>query len=87
MLDQFEPWYFGVAFAFLFKYCTGMPDMPQWSERPRYRRAPDAPRIEVPLWVRVLARRVEGQLGRDWTFGYASWNYLFRMSVNLSRAR
>ena len=28
MLDQFEPWYFGVAFAFIFKYCTGMPDMP-----------------------------------------------------------
>ena len=27
MLDQFEPWYFGVAFAFCFKYCTGMPYM------------------------------------------------------------
>ena len=28
MIDEFEPWYFGVAFPFIFKYCTGMPDMP-----------------------------------------------------------
>ena len=28
MMNQFEPWYFGVAFAFCFKFCTGMPDMP-----------------------------------------------------------
>ena len=26
VLDQFEPWYFGVAFAYLFKCCTGLPD-------------------------------------------------------------
>ena len=62
-----------------------MHGMPHWSEQPRYRRAADAPRIEVPLWVRVLARRVEGQLGRDWSFGYASWNYIFRPRINLSR--
>ena len=24
MLDQFVPWYFGVAFTFLFKYCIDM---------------------------------------------------------------
>ena len=23
MNDQFEPWYFGVAFVFCFKYCIG----------------------------------------------------------------
>lgn len=28
MVDQYEPWYFGVAFAFC-KYCTGMPDAPE----------------------------------------------------------
>ena len=28
MMNQFVPWYFGVAFAFCFKYCIGMPDMP-----------------------------------------------------------
>ena len=27
MVGQFEPWYFGVAFAFCFEYCTGMPDL------------------------------------------------------------
>ena len=59
MLDQFEPWYFGVAYAFLFKYCTGMPDMPVWSKHPRYRRPESAPRIPTPLWVRVMSRRVE----------------------------
>ena len=25
-IDQFAPWYFGVAFAYLFQYCTAMPD-------------------------------------------------------------
>jgi hypothetical protein len=86
MLDQFEPWYFGVAYAFLFKYCTGMPDMPEWSTRPRYRRPADAPHIPTSLWVRVMSRRVEAQLARDWNFGYASWNFLFRSTINLSRA-
>ena len=38
MVDQFQPWYFGVAFAFLFKYCTGMPDMPAFLEKERYAR-------------------------------------------------
>ena len=65
MLDQFVPWYFGVAFAFLFKYCAGMPNMPDWNLQPRYRRTLDAPRIELPLWVRVMARRIESQLHRD----------------------
>ena len=85
MIDQFEPWYFGVAFAFLFKYCTGMPDMPAFAKAPRYRRPPDAPRIEPSLWVRVMARRVEAQFSRDWSFGFVTWNYLFRSAVNLSR--
>ena len=85
MLDQFEPWYFGVAYAFLFKYCTGMPDMPEWSKHPRYRRPESAPRIPTSLWVRVMSRRVEAQFARDWGFGYASWNFLFRSAINLSR--
>ena len=85
MIDQFQPWYFGVAFAFLFKFCTGMPDMPAYSERVRHRRGDGAPRVEVPLWVRIMSRRIEGQLNRDWHFGFVAWNYLFRSSVNLSR--
>ena len=85
LLDQFQPWYFGVAFAFIFKYCTGMPDMPAFAEKARYRRSDDAPRIEIGLWVRVMARRVESQLSRDWHFGFATWNYMFRTSINMSR--
>ena len=85
MIDQFQPWYFGVAFAFLFKFCTGMPDMPAFAKRVRYRRTVDAPRIEPSLWIKVLSRRVEASLSRDWTFGFVSWNYLFRSAVNMSR--
>ena len=85
MVRQFEPWYFGVAFAFLFKYCTGMPDMLEWSEKERYRRREDAPRVEPQLWVRIMSRRVEAQIARGWHFGFVSWNYLFRSAVNLSR--
>ena len=85
MMDQFEPWYFGVAFAFIFKYCTGMPDMPEFMRRPRHRRVQGAPRVELPLWVRVMSRRVESQLSRDWHFGFVSWNLVFRSAVNLSK--
>ena len=42
MIDQFQPWYFGCAFAFVFKYGTGMPDMHEFAEARRYVRAPDA---------------------------------------------
>eukprot|EP00959_Pyramimonas_sp_CCMP1952_P379234 7943946-Pyramimonas_sp.AAC.1 len=77
-MDQFEPWYFGVAFALVFKYCTGMPDCPEFMKRPRHRRKDDAPRVELPLWVRIMSRRVESQLCSDWHFGFVSWNLVFR---------
>ena len=32
-----------------------------------------------------MARRIEGQINRDWQFGFVSWNYMFRSAVNLSR--
>ena len=35
--------------------------------------------------MRTMARRVEAQLSRDWHFGFVTWNYLFRTSINLSR--
>ena len=85
MVDQFNSWYFGVAFAFLFKYCTGMPDMPAFAEKQRYRRVLGAPRIEPTQWVKVMARRVEAQMQRDWHFGFVSWNYVFRSAINFSR--
>ena len=85
LVSQFNSWYFGVAFAFLFKFCTGMPDMPEFAEKVRYRRTRDAPRVEPHFWVRVMSRRMEAQLQRDWHFGFVSWNYIFRSAVNLSR--
>ena len=54
LVDAFDPWFFGVAFAFCFPYCVGLPDPPACFEkeaeipeenyeahpwyRPRYRR-------------------------------------------------
>ena len=32
LLDQFRPQYFGFAFPYVFKFCTGMPDPAAWSE-------------------------------------------------------
>ena len=85
LFDQFEPWYFGVAYAFTFKFCTGMPDMPVFSPKPRYRRTETAPRLEASEWIKATSRRAEAQLKRDWLLGFAQWNYLFRSTINLSR--
>ena len=72
LLDQFVPWYFGIAFAFLFKYCIGMPDLEKWSSIPRHRRQDDAPWVDIGSWVRGMSRRVEAQLARDWHLGFVS---------------
>ena len=74
MIDQFVPWYFGIAFAFIFTYNAGMPDMPAFARRPRHRRDVDAPRIETDAWVQAMSRRVESSVSRDWSFGFVTWN-------------
>eukprot|EP00973_Karenia_brevis_P093444 12417331-Karenia_brevis.AAC.1 len=86
ILDQFEPWYFGVAFAFVFKYCTGMPDMPDFSKTPRYLRSSEAPTVQFPLWVRIMTRRVEQQLRRDWLLGFTMSSVLFQSALNMARS-
>ena len=83
MIDQFVPWYFGIAFAFIFTYNTGFPDMPAFTRRPRYRRSPDAPRIETELWVSAMSRRIEGSVSRDWNFGFLTC--LFPLSGDISK--
>ena len=65
LLDQFESWYFALAFAFLFPYGSAMPDPPTWSAKARHRRPEDAPRVELSAWMRCMARRCEAQLNRD----------------------
>ena len=44
--------------------------MPSWSKIPRHRRPGDAPRVELAEWVRLISRRVEQQLRRDWLLGF-----------------
>ena len=85
MQPQFKPWYFGVAFAFLFKYCTGMPDMPEWSSVPRHRRGDDAPAVPLALWVKLITRRVEQHLKRYWLLGFTMGSVLFRSLLNQCR--
>lgn len=86
MEHQVEPWHFGVAFAFCFKYCIGMPDMPRWSSIPRHRRQDAEPRIEFADWVRIIiSRRVQQQLRPDLLFGFTMGKALFRSAVNLIR--
>ena len=85
MIDKFVPFYFSIAFSFIVTYQAGMLDMPD-AKHPRYRRNDSAPRIEIEDWVRVMSRRVEASVSRDWTCGFVTWNYLFRISLNLTRS-
>ena len=62
-----------------------MPDPPAFLRRPRHRRKDDAPRVEISDWLRIMARRCEASLQTYRSFGFVSWNYLFRVAVNLSR--
>ena len=55
MIDQFAPWYFGVAFAFMFTYNVGFPDMLKSVRQPRHRRTDGPPRIETGAWVKALS--------------------------------
>ena len=86
MMNQFEPWFFGVAFPFCFKFGVGMPDMPEWQENARHRRGPAAPRVELALWARIMTRRVESQFRREWRFGFTVSSLLFQSAVNMARS-
>ena len=56
-------------------YQAGMPDMLSFAKQSRHRRSDDAPRIETEDLVRVMSRRVEVSVSRDWTFGgFVTWN-------------
>ena len=46
---------------------------------------PDAPSVDIREWATAMARRVETQFRRDWSFGFTLWNYLFRTLVNLQK--
>ena len=85
-MNQFDPWYFGVAFSFCFKYCIGMPDMPKFFQVSRHRRLEDAPRIGIEAWARTITRRVESQLRRDWSLEFTMSSVVFHCAFNFSRA-
>ena len=94
-LDQFQPYYFSVAFPFCFKFGTACPDVFNTTKQqdeeagnPRPRRIagnPKAPEVSIQEWAAAMARRVETQFRRDWTFAFTLWNFLFRTMVNLQK--
>ncbi|CAJ1340380.1 unnamed protein product, partial [Effrenium voratum] len=93
LLDQFQPLYFAVAFCFCFPRGTACPDVRNTvaqedddSRRSRRERSQSgAPEVNIHAWAAAMQRRVEAQFRRDWTFGFAVWNYLFRTAVNLQK--
>ena len=89
-VDQFQPWYFAVAFPFCFKYGTACPDVTNTARQQedvprRHDRNAEAPAVKIHAWGAAMARRAESQFQRDWTFGFTLWNYLFRTMVNLQQ--
>ena len=85
MMNQFEPWYFGVAFAFCFKFCSGMPDLPSWSKHPKHRRHAEDPEVDLSTWVHTISRRPELQLKHNWQLGFTMGSVLFRSMLNRAR--
>lgn len=90
LIDQFQPYYWSMAFCFLFKYATAQPDVSKTShganEEPTSRRMagdPRAPKVDFTTWGGAMLRQVASQFRRDWNFAPAIWNYMFRTMVNL----
>ena len=69
-VDQFQPWYFAVAFPFCFKYGTACPDVKNigkaqsnsGADIPRRRHGnPQAPDVKIQTWAAGMAWRAESQ--------------------------
>lgn len=76
MVDQFQPMFFLTAFAFLFPWGTGAPDLKNYERQ----RRPNT-RMEVDFvqhWGKLLMQRAEGQWRRDLMLPFALWNLTFR---------
>ncbi|CAE7244158.1 pfh1 [Symbiodinium natans] len=97
LIDQFQPMYFATAFCFCFSHATACPDVQDTRTRKaeddrdeksvtnRRSRDPNAPSVQVHAWAAAMLRRAETQFRRDWTFGFTTWNFLFRTMVNLQK--
>ena len=88
LIDQFQPRYFAIAFAFCFKYGTACPDVVNTTAQDQRKsrrqiRDPQSPMVDIHAWAASMGRRVEAQFRRDWNFGFVLWNYLFRTMVNM----
>ena len=79
--NQFESTFFLTAYAFLFPYSVGAPDLKFQS---RDRRKAGAARVDFSDdWCPALMTRAEGQFRRDLTLPFALWNLTFRTVINV----
>ena len=83
MVDQWKPYYLGIAAPFTMSLPVGGYDV--WGQ-PRWRRPADAARVQLADLVRGLPRRVEAQFRRHWSFVPMLWNLYFRERVNLGQS-
>lgn len=79
--DQFQAPFMLAAYAFLFPYGIGAPDL---RHQPRHHRDESAPRVDFEdAWAPCLMMRAEAQFRRDLTLPFALWNLVFRTCVNI----
>ena len=84
IVPQFESHYLLCAFAFLFPYSIGAPDLKRQSRHRRPAANKLHPLVDfVEQWSSAISKRVEGQFRRDMTCIFAVWNLVFRTIVNL----
>ena len=80
-LDQFEPWYFGFAFAYVFRFGASMPDPPCWSEKQRHQRQDSRTRNMDAMHGSPVRSPDQLEIG---LLGFTSWNLFFRSALNLN---
>lgn len=77
--NQFEATFFLTAYAFLFPFSVGAPDL-KFQKRDRR----TGPRVDFSDdWCPTLMQRAEGQFRRDLTLPFALWNLTFRTVINV----
>lgn len=77
--NQFESTFFLTAYAFLFPYSVGAPDL-RYQQRDRR----TGNRVDFSdQWCPTLLTRAEGQFRRDLSLPFALWNLTFRTVINI----
>lgn len=84
-VDQWQPTFILSAYAFLFPFHIGAPDLrkPGGGHNQDRRKDKDMVVDFKEDWMPCILRRAEGQFRRDITFPFALWNLAFRQTINM----